>query len=118
MYKILHNNMLIDLLTEIEWVRYLPRQKRLVKTDSQSANAIMGSDHNTAYHIAGRPYTFDGEVKTVEVIKISEEEFGRLSTEFAIVKKENEDLRSEMKSLKNQLESQSDLLTQILAKLG
>ena len=117
-FKIMHNNMLVDLLTEIKWVRYLPRQKRLVMTDRQSANAIMGSDNDTVYHICGRPFTFNTDVKTVEIIQISEAEYGKLSTEFALIKKENEDLRSEVQSLKNQIENQSNLLAQILAKLG
>jgi len=104
-YKVLHNNMLLDLLTEVQWVRYLPKQKRMVKTDSQSANGVMGSDHNTVYHLVGRPYTFDAELKSVEVIKISEEEFGRLSTEFAIAQQENVNLRNEMASMKTMLEA-------------
>lgn len=117
-YKVLNNNMLIDLLTNVRYVRYLPRQKRFVATDSQSANAVMGSDHNTVYHLCGRPYTFDTELKSVEVIKISEEEYGRLSTEFAIAKQENENLRSEMTALKVQMDEQSNLLQQILLKLS
>lgn len=104
-YKVLHNNMLLDLLTDVQWVRYLPKQKRMIKTDSQSANGVMGSDHNTVYHLVGRPYTFDTELKSVEVIKISEEEFGRLSTEFAIAHQENVSLRNEMASMKTMLEA-------------
>ena len=49
-YKVMHGNMLIDLLTEVQWVRYLPKQKRMVVTDSQSANGILGSDKNAVYH--------------------------------------------------------------------
>jgi hypothetical protein len=33
-YKIMYNNMVIDLLNEVCWVRYLPNSKRLVVTDS------------------------------------------------------------------------------------
>lgn len=117
-YKVLNNNMLVDLLTEVNWVRYLPRQKRFISTDSQSANAVMGSDHDTIYHIVGRPYTFDTELKSVEVIKISEEEYGRLATEFAIQKQENANLRKEMSLLKEQLNAQNVLLEAILAKLS
>ena len=117
-YKLMHGNMLIDLLTEVRWVRYLPKQKRLVMTDSQSANGVMGSDNNTVYHLAGRPYTFEGELKTVQVVGVTEEEYSRLSTEFAMAKQENENLRGEMAMLKEQLNSQSMMLEAILAKLG
>lgn len=117
-YKIMHGNMLIDLLHGVRWVRYLPRQKRMVATDSQSANGIMGSDNNTIYHLSGRPNTFDKELKTVEVIQITEAEYSRLSTEFAMAKQENENLHAEVAALKEQLANQSLLLEQILSKLG
>lgn len=81
-YKIMYNNMVIDLLTEISWVRYLPNSKRLVVTDSQSANGIMGSDHNTVYHLFGKPYNFVADLKTVEVVRIEKAEFEALQTQF------------------------------------
>ena len=117
-YKVLQGNLLVDLLTEVQWVRYLPKQKRLVATDSQSANGIMSSDRNTVYHLSGRPDTFDDEVKSVQVIKINGDEYSRLSTEFAIAKKENEDLRGEMATLKEQMNEQSRMLEMILSKLA
>lgn len=117
-YKVMHNNMLIDLLTGVEYVRYLPRQKRTVMTDSQSANGVMGSDHNTVYHLFGRPNTFDTTVRTVEIMEISEEEYGRLSMEFSIAREENASLHAEVKLLRQQLSNQSIMLDMILAKLG
>lgn len=117
-YKVIHNNMLVDLLTDVQWIRYLPRQKRIVVTDRQSANGVMGSDHNTIYHLVGKSNPFEAELKSVEVIQISEAEYSRLSTEFAIAKQENANLRSEMDVLKQQLGEQNVLLAQILAKLG
>lgn len=116
-YKVLHNNMLTDLLTEVRYIRYLPKQKKMVGTDSQSANGVMGSDHNTIYHLVGKPNTFEVELKSVEVIKISEDEFNRLSTEFAISQQENANLRAEMAMLKEQINNQNALLEAILAKL-
>lgn len=117
-YKVTHNNMVVDLLTDVQYVRFLPRQKRLVKTDSQSANAVMGSDHNTVYHLCGKPYTFDDDRKSVQLVRISEEEYDRLSSEFAIARQENAQLRDEMASLKSQLGEQNDLLAKILEKLN
>ena len=85
-YKIMYNNMVIDLLNEVRWVRYLPNSKRLIATDSQAANGVMGSDHDTVYHIFGKPYTFTNEVKTVEVVKIDALEYDRLQTQFMLQK--------------------------------
>ena len=104
-YKIMYNNMVIDLLNEVRWVRYLPNSKRLVATDSQAANGVMGSDHNTVYHIFGKPYTFANEVKTIEVVKIDALEYDRLQTQFMLQKQENDTMKNEIGSLKAQLNS-------------
>ena len=117
-YKLMYNNMVIDLLNEVRWVRYLPNSKRLVATDSQAANGVMGSDHNTVYHIFGKPYTFANEVKTVEVVKIDALEYNRLQTQFMLQKQENDAMKNEIGNLKAQLNSQEALLQAILAKLS
>lgn len=117
-YKVMYNNMVVDLLTEARWVRYLPNSKRLVATDSQAANGIMGSDHNTVYHLFGKPYTFADEVKTVQVLKISGEEYEKLHGQFAMQQQENASMKSQIESLKEQLNSQELLLQAILAKLS
>lgn len=117
-YKLMSNNMVIDLLKEAQWVRYLPMSKRFIGTDSQAANAIMGSDHNTIYHVFGKPYNFVSDLKTVEVVKIDAVEYSRLETQFAIQRQENDNMRSEIASLKKQLDSQNNLLEAILAKLS
>lgn len=117
-YKIMYNNMVIDLLNEVRWVRYLPNSKRLIATDSQAANGVMGSDHNTVYHIFGKPYTFVNEVKTVEVVKIDAKEYDVLKSQFMLQKQENDAMRNEIGALKAQLNSQEALLQAILAKLS
>lgn len=117
-YKVMYNNMVIDLLNEVCWVRYLPNSKRLIATDSQAANGIMGSDHNTVYHIFGKPYTFDKEIKTVEVVKIDVKEYDMLKSQSMLQKQENDALRNEIGILKAQLNSQEALLQAILAKLS
>ena len=67
MYKVLWNNMIVDLLREVCYIRYLPRQARAVVVDKGNANGIMGSDKNTMYHLAGTQSTFTEGIKTVEV---------------------------------------------------
>ena len=117
-YKLMSNNMVIDLLTEARWVRYLPNSKRFIGTDSQAANAIMGSDHDTIYHIVGKPYTFDKEIKSVEIYKIDLKEYEMLRDHFMIQQQENNSMKKEISSLKDQLNSQNILLQAILAKLS
>lgn len=117
-YKVMYNNMVIDLLNEACWVRYLPNAQRFVATDSQAANGIMGSDHDTVYHIFGKPYNFAKDLKTVEVVKIDALEYDRLQSQFMLQKQENDAMRSEIGNLKAQLNSQEVLLQAILAKLS
>ena len=117
-YKIMSNNMVVDLLTEVRWVRYLPNSKRLVGTDSQSANGIMGSDNETVYHLVGRPNTFAAEVKSVEIVRIDAKEFDSLQIQFSIQQQENTNMKKEIASLKEQISTQNDLLAAILKKLS
>ena len=117
MYKIMYNNMVVDLLKEVQYVRYMKNSKRWIGTDSQSANGVMGSDGNTVYHIQGRNCPCSEELKTVEVVQIEQAEYEALATQFAIQRKENEDLRNELKDVRAQLHEQNLLLQQILAKL-
>ena len=117
MYKVMCNNMVIDLLKEIQYVRYMKNSKRWIGTDSQSANGVIGSDRNTVYHIQGRKCVCPEELKKVEIYEIGLEEYTALETQFAIQRKENEDLRNELRALKSQLDNQNLLLQQILAKL-
>lgn len=117
-FKLMYNNMVIDLLNEVRWVRYLPNAKRFVATDSQAANGVMGSDHDTVYHIFGKPYNFAKDLKTVEVVKIDALEYDRLQTQFMLQKQENDAMRNEIGALKAQLNSQEALLQAILAKLS
>lgn len=117
MYKLMYNNMVVDLLKKLQYVRYMKNSKRWIGTDSQSANGIMGSDNNTIYHLQGRLCPCSEDLKTVEVQEIGPEEFEALSIQFSIQRKENEELRNELKDVREQLSVQNSLLQQILAKL-
>lgn len=69
LYKVIHNNMLVDLLSDVQWIRYLPRQKRVVMTDRQSANGVMG---NIYAHALGQyqkklSYTIHDSLKEASV---------------------------------------------------
>lgn len=117
MYKIMSNNMVVDLTKKLHYVRYLKNSKRWIGTDSQSAHGIMGSDGNTVYHLQGRKCPYTQELKTVEIYEIGPEEYEALSIQFSIQRQENESLRNELKDLRKQINEQNNLLQQILAKL-
>lgn len=117
MYKIMSNNMVVDLTKNLHYVRYLKNSKRWIGTDSQSAHGIMGSDGNTVYHLQGRKCPCPQELKTVEIHEIGPEEYEALSVQFSIQRQENESLRNELKDLRKQMNEQNNLLRQILAKL-
>ena len=119
MFKLIHNNMVVDLLKEkVCYVRYLPRSKRLIVTDSQSANGVKVSDNNTIYHLQGTVSTFPDEKITVQVVEITQEEYDALAGQFAIQAKENEDLRNRLNHVEDQLSTTNSLLEKLLAKLG
>lgn len=117
MYKLINNNMIVDLLEESHYVRYLKNSKRWVLTDKWSAHGVMGSDGNTIYLLRGKKCAYPKELKTVEVYEINKEEFDSLSIQFSIQHQENENLRNEIQDLRSQLEKQNSLLQQILSKL-
>lgn len=116
-YKIMNGDMVVDLLREVRYVRYLPKSKRWINTDSQSANGIMNMDGNKIYHIAGRAISYPNEIISVKLVKIDEKEYEMLATQYAAQRRENENLRKEMDSLREQLNEQNALLQLILAKL-
>lgn len=119
MYKLVHNNMVVDLLPEeVCYVRYLSKQKRTVVTDSQSANGVMGSDKNTIYHLQGTKNTFPDEKISVRVVKISFEEYEVLANKFSIQEKENANLRDRLTHVEDQLATTNSLLEKLLEKLS
>ena len=116
-YKLMNNDIVIDLLREVNYVRYLPKSKRWINTDSQSANGIMSMDGSRVYHIAGRAISYPSEITSIRLVKIDEKEYEMIAAQHAAQRRENEDLRKEIDSLRGQLNEQSLLLQQILAKL-
>lgn len=79
MYKVIHNNIVIDVLKSIKYLRYLPKSKRAVSTDKTSAHCILASDGRQKYHVQGMPYPNGSGYKTVLLIKINQKEYDELS---------------------------------------
>ena len=119
MLKVIYNNLTIDLCSQERYLKYLPQQKRFIEVKKYMANAVLGSDNDTVYHLAGTPYTFPDEVKTVQVYEINQGEFDRLqATTILQNSKEAIDLKKEVDGLKDLVTQQSLLIQQLLEKLS
>ena len=79
MYKVIHNNIVIDVLKSIKYLRYLPKSKRVVSTDRTSAHCILASDGKQRYHVQCMPYPDGSDYKTVTLVKIEQKEYDELS---------------------------------------
>ena len=79
MYKIISEGQVIDILTEIKYLRYLYKSRRIVVSDVMSANCIQGSDNKTVYGLRGNNFPSDFPHKIVILKKITKKEFDTLS---------------------------------------
>lgn len=81
-FKIIYNALVIDILDSVQYVRWLKRGKKFVKTDMTSANGILASDGLNVYHVEGMP-EFDGmgNYKTVHMVEIDEESYNTLKSQ-------------------------------------
>lgn len=118
MVKIIYNNMIIDISKNEKYVKYMPQTKRFISSTKGFANAIIGSDNNTVYHIAGTPKNFPTELKTVQTQRINEEEYNQLSSQILLQNTKEADLKAEVDSLKQMITQQNDLIQQLLNKLS
>lgn len=116
-YKLMSNDLVVDLLRKVCYVRYLSKSKRWVITDPQSAHGVMGSDQNTIYLLEGRNCAYEGKLTTVYVNEIEEKEYLRLANEVVLRAKEKEELVNRINSLEQTLAKQTALLEALLAKL-
>lgn len=115
-YKLMSNGIVVDLLREICYVRYLPKTKRWIGTEGLSAHGILGSDKNTIYHLDGRSCPCETLHPQVIIEQISEEEYNKFSNEIALRKKENEQLINRIDALEATLAYQNTLIEKLLQK--
>ena len=95
MYKILHNNQIIDVMEDVRYVKCLPKSQKLIAVDKAQANGIVSSDGDTIYHILETKNTFNTEKLSVQIIKINKEEYEALTTQM----KEQKDLNTRINEL-------------------
>lgn len=116
-YKLMNGEIVVDLLRDVQYVRYLPRAKRWVNTDALSANGILSGNGDMVYHLQGRACACPENLIQVQPIQIEEPEFLALKSQMSASQAENKILRQEIDALRMQLDEQNSLLQQILAKL-
>ena len=117
-FKIIYNALVIDILDSVQYVRWLKRGKKFVKTEMTSANGILASDGINIYHVEEMP-DFDGmgNYKTVHMLQIEKEEYDRLKSQMVegdviyvdeSIFSTEEKLRFEISNLKKQLAAVSN----------
>ena len=77
MYKIIYQNMIIDVMKKIKYCKYLQRANRTLLCDKASANCIVSSDGSQVYHIKGT-LVMPTEYKSVEIVEIDKDEYDYL----------------------------------------
>lgn len=77
-YKVLKNNKVIDVLQGLTYLKYQPKNKIMVLSDENEAQAILSSDGNTIWHEASLYELPIEGYDTVEAIEIDEYEYKQL----------------------------------------
>lgn len=78
MYKILYNNITIDVMKRIVYCKSL-NNGRTIRTDKMSANCIISSNGEEVYHIVGTPSASE-RYKSVKIIPIQKDEYDYLQS--------------------------------------
>lgn len=84
MFKIVYENIIIDLVKELKYARFLPKSGHTPMTDITSANCIIASNNKDKYHLKGMPYPEGSGFRTVSAIKISDTEYEQLSAQLKL----------------------------------
>ena len=77
MYKIIYQNMIIDVMSKIKYCKYVRIANRTLLCDKTSANCIVSSDGSQVYHIKGT-LEVPSNYKSVEIVEIDKEEYDYL----------------------------------------
>jgi len=77
-YKVLKNNKVIDVLQGLTYLKYQPKNKIMVLSDINEAQAILSSDGNTIWHEVSLYELPVSGYDTVEVVEIDEYEYRQL----------------------------------------
>lgn len=116
MYKVMCNDIVIDLLKKVVYVRKLKTQNKQVVTDSGSANGVLSSNNEKTYHLYGTENVYGDDVLTVRLVKIDKAEYEALSNNYGFAQKEKAVLEKKINDLEELILKQNQLLQQLLEK--
>ena len=71
MYKVIYENIIIDVLEEVKYVKYIPTTGRVYPASKPFANCIIASNGKDRYHIKGSPYPEGSFLKSVVVFPMT-----------------------------------------------
>ena len=79
-YKLVKDNKVVDVLDRLTYLKWQPKNKIMLLSDLNEAQAILGSDNNTIWHVEG---LYDlpisaGNYETVRLCEIEEFDYKQL----------------------------------------
>ena len=77
-YKVLKNNKVIDVLDHLTYLKWQEKNKIMLLSDEGEAQAILGSDGNTIWHVEGLYDLPVSGYETVSLIEINSFEYKQL----------------------------------------
>lgn len=77
-YKVIKNNKVIDVLDHLTYLKWQSKNKIMLLSDEGEAQAILGSDGNTIWHVEGFYDLPVSGYETVRLMEIDEFEFKQL----------------------------------------
>lgn len=77
-YKVIKDNKVIDVLDHLTYLKWQPKNKIMLLSDLDEAQAILGSDNNTIWHVEGF-YDLPVEgYESVKLVEINKHEYDQL----------------------------------------
>lgn len=70
-YKVMKNNKVIDVLNHLTYLKWQPKNKIMLLSDLDEAQAILSSDENTVWRVEGL-YDLPVEAGEYDVVKLVE----------------------------------------------
>lgn len=77
-YKVIKDNKVVDVLDRLTYLRWQPKNKIIVLCGEGEAQAILGSDNNTIWHVEGFYDLPVSGYESVRLVNVDEYEFKRL----------------------------------------
>jgi hypothetical protein len=78
MFKVIHNNVVVDILETVTYVRYLKKSNKFVNTDKTSADGFRSSSMDTVYILEGKDCPPRKNLLIVKLVKITKSEYDNL----------------------------------------